>query len=131
MADTVDTRVLANGPRKYVVRFTNASDGTGESAAIKVALSGLTGPSGRPPTAIKLMKAEWNVSGFTAVKAFWDHTTDDEMVIMSGQGQVDYSDAGGLMDPRSAGGTGDVLFTTVGAAATNVYDITMWFVLKD
>jgi hypothetical protein len=33
MGDTVTTRVLFNGEKKYVVQYTNLSDGTGEAAA--------------------------------------------------------------------------------------------------
>lgn len=131
MPDVVDTIVVRNSPRAYTARWTNVSDGTGESAVIKVDISTLIGPlPGVAPTAVKLEEIRWNIQGFNSVRLFWDHTTDDEICVLSGVGYACYSDSGGLMDPRSAGGTGDVLLTTAGAASGNTYDITAVFRLK-
>lgn len=129
MADVVDTIVIRNTPRAYYARFTNVSDGTGESAVIKVDISTLTGPLAVAPTAVSLVEAQWDIQGFTCVKLFWDHTTDDEMKILSGSGYVNYENTP-LMDPRSTGGTGDVLLTTVGGVSGDTYDITLGFRLK-
>lgn len=130
MADTVDTIVVRNSPREYVVRLTNVSDGTGESAVAKVTLSSLTGPGLVAPTAVSLQELTWNIQGFNSVRLFWDHTTDDEMEVLSGVGYKSYRELSGLMDPRSVGGTGNVLLTTAGAASGNTYDITLCFRLK-
>lgn len=126
MADTVDTLVLLSGPNKYVARFTDVSDGTGESAVVKVDISTLRGPNGQVPVAIALLEVLWSIQGFTSVRLFWDHTTDDEIIVLgSGNGYNDFSGVGGLHDPRSAGGTGNVLFTTAGAASGATYSITL------
>jgi hypothetical protein len=132
MADTVDTLVVFSGTRKRVVRFTNISDGTGETNVTKVTLSSLIGPNGKAPTAVKVMEIAWNIQGFTSVRLFWDHTTDDEIAVLGiGSGYVDYSGVGGLMDPKSAGGTGDILLTTANLTSGNTYDITLVLQLKD
>jgi len=128
MADAVDVQVLANTRTKYVVRILSASDGTGESAVIKVDKSTLTGPiTGVEPGRLALERAHGNVQGMQ-VKLLWDHDTDDEMVILDG-GQVDrdYREYGGLVDPASTGGTGDVLLTTTGHTAGDSYDLTLEF----
>lgn len=132
MADVVDTRVLFNGTRKYSARFTNVSDATGESAVVKIDISTLIGPNGvDAPTAVKLTEVEWSIQGFTSVRLLWDHTTDDEIVVLApGNGYASYEGVGGLMDPRSTGGTGDVLLTTAGAISGASYDITVVFELK-
>lgn len=131
MADTVDSKVIFAGTRKRVVKFTNISDGTGESAVVKVDISALTGPDGTPPTAVKVMEILWSIQGFTSVRLHWDHTTDDEIAVLTGTGYMDFTGVGGLMDPRSAGGTGDIVLTTANTTAGNTYDITLVLQLKD
>lgn len=127
MADAVQTNVLANGDKNYVVQFLNTSDGTGESAVVKVDISGLTFADGSIPTSMTLMEIQWNIQGFTAINMLWDATTDDEIVILNGNGYKNFESSGGLKDPRSTGYTGDVLLTTVGAAAAATYDIVAKF----
>jgi hypothetical protein len=41
MADAVTSQTLIDGPTHTVMKFTNISDGTGESAVTKVDVSGL------------------------------------------------------------------------------------------
>ena len=130
MADTVDALVVRNSPREYVVRLTNVSDATGESAVVKIDISTLTGPQRIAPTAVSVQEISWKIQGFTSIRLFWDHTTDDEIAILSGNGYISYRESGGLMDPRTTGGTGDVLLTTAGAASAATYDITIAVRLK-
>lgn len=127
MADTVDTVVIANTTVIHESRITNVSDGTGESAVIKVDKSTLTGPQpGVEPGSLALESIRWSIQGFSSVRLFWDHTTDDEiMVLGSGNGYADFKSSGRLQDPKSAGQTGDVLLTTAGAISGATYDITM------
>ena len=122
MADTVDSLVLVNQPPFYTIRLTNVSDGTGEAAVIKVDKSALTDLAGLEPVALDLIGVEWDVSGM-AVTLLWDHTTDDEMIVLNGQGEWDQVRDGAIRDPRSAGDTGDVLLTTAGATANDAYTI--------
>ena len=134
MADTVDTLNVYRGARKKVYRFTNISDGTGESVVVKIDRSALTGPNGLIPTYIVIEELQWSIQGFASVRLFWDHTTDDEIVILApGNGVATWVAAGGLKPPQapSAAGDGDVLFTTNGAQSGATYEITMVVRLKD
>ena len=132
MADTITTNIVRSGSRTYAVHLQNASDGTGESAVTKVDISGLVGPDGSAPTAITLLEVEYDIQGFSSVQLFWEHTVNDEMVTLGkGQNIKDWNALGGLHDPKSAGSTGDVLLTTVGASATATYDMTLVFKLED
>ena len=131
MADTVDSLVVFAGNRRRVVRLTNVSDGTGESAVTKVDISTLSLKNGVAPTAVAVEGIVYNIQGFSSVRLFWDHTTNDEISVLSGSGVKDYTNVGGLMDPRSAGDTGDILLTTAGGASGSVYDITLFLKLKD
>jgi hypothetical protein len=130
MADAVDSLVVFSGRRRYVARFTNLSDGTGEAAVIKVDKSTLAGPDGTEPSKLVVEKIQYNCDGMS-VRLFWDHTADDEIVTLAGHGCFDWTNVGGLVDPGSAGGAGDIVLTTVGHAANDSYDITLHLRLKD
>jgi hypothetical protein len=133
MADTVDVKAVFSGRRNKVYHLTNISDGTGESDVIKVDISALTAPGSNGPvtaTYSAIDRIEYSVWGFNYVALEWDHTTDDEIAILQGQGVMDWSIAGGNVDPRSAGATGDIVLTTNGGAAGSGYDITIYFRLK-
>jgi len=116
MPNELKTLKVNETPHKSVLVFLNASDGTAESAALKVDISALPGA----PTKVKISKMKWSVSGM-AVKVYFDHTTDDLVAVLSGDGEISQP----IEDPASAGGTGDILFTTVGAVANSSYMIEM------
>jgi len=130
MADAVTTNVVFQGSTRYAARFTNISDGTGETNVIKVDISTLTLPNGQPCTSTAIEEIKWDVQGFEAVKISWDHNTDDTAEVCSGQGTVSYQHLGYLFDPASTGGTGDVLFSTIGPTSGATYDITLVLQLR-
>lgn len=124
MADVVDSVVLESTIQRYIVRLTNVSDATGESAVVKVDKSTLVASNGLEPRDLIIDEIEWAIQGFTSVRLFWDHTTDDEIAVLpTGSGYRQYWSDGGLKDPRSAGGAGDIVLTTAGAASGATYDI--------
>lgn len=132
MADAVDTYTEISGSKRIVLHLLNVSDGTGESAVNKLDISTLTGPDGTAPTSVTLEAVDYDVQGFSSVQLLWDHTTDDAMINLgAGQNVRDFTGIGGRHDPGSAGGTGDVLLTTVGASATATYDIVLVLRLED
>lgn len=103
-ADTVATSTPSvNGPYKFW--FSNSSDATGETAVQKVDISTLSGT----PTKVRITRMKWSVTGMN-VNVLFDHTTDDRVLVLTGNGEMDESD-GPIVDPGSTGGTGDVLFT--------------------
>jgi len=126
LADTVDTLVLRNSDTYYSARFTNYSDaGAGESAVAKIDVSTLTGPDGATTGWVNILEAHWSVKG-GAVKVFFDASTDDEALVLSGDGYLDMTAMGGMKNPKSSGYTGDVLFTTSADwAANSSYNITL------
>lgn len=130
MADTVDTDTLITGGRRHIVHLTNISDGTGESAVVKVDISALS-VFGRTPTYSAVEQIEFSIQGFSSVRLHWDHTTDDLIAVLpSGNGCIQFWETGGKTDPRSTGGTGDVLLTTNGGASGSTYDIKITMRLK-
>lgn len=130
MADTVNTQVVYNGHRRYAVHLTNQSDGTGESGVTKVDISTLTNGDGQTATYTTIDRIVGTTGGFNYVALHWDHTTDDEIAVLSGPFDIDFSVEGGLTDPKSAGGTGDIILTTDGAYDGASYDITIYLRAK-
>jgi len=57
------------------------------------------------------------------VKIAFDHTDDDTILVLDGVGEMDFKRDGGLQDPASSGGTGDIKFTTVNTTANDSYTI--------
>lgn len=145
MADAVTIQTIVDTPEQTVVHLTCISDGTGETAVIKADKSALKFCQGIVTAGVKAPPAEaasfeigavrWAVQGFTSVRILWDHATDDVALVLSGSGYDDFigpgDTRGGTLvgmptDPRSAGGAGDILLTSVGAALNATYDITLW-----
>lgn len=133
MADAVDTEVLFNGTRKYTVRLTNVSDGTGETTVTKVDRSALIGPNGGAPGKLVIEEITWTVQGFEGVALYWNATSDEPIAVLSGSNYVDYRPFGGLVPDTAGTGTdGDIILSTIGTPAANdTYDILLVLRLKD
>lgn len=120
MADAVSTQTIIDGARNTVMKFTNLSDGTGESAVVKVDVSALQGA----PSRVDIQRIHYNVNGMV-VTMLWDATTDVRIMELSGYGCFDLRDFGGLTNNGGAGVTGDILFTTTGATSGDSYSIVL------
>jgi len=128
MADTVTTRTIVNSPKVVVLRLMNTSDGTGETNVTKMNIASFTNAFGKTATYTTIDRIEYSVWGMTSVQLNWDHTVDDRIANLNGNdfGFMDWCKEGGHTDPRSAGGTGNIILSTQGATATGGYDITLW-----
>jgi len=120
MADSVSSQTLVDGSRNVVMKFTNLSDGTGESAVLKVDVSGLNGA----PTAVKVTKVHYNVTGMVAT-LLWDADTDVRMLDLAGDGCFDFTGFGGLINNGGTGVTGDIMLTTTGHTSGDSYSIVL------
>jgi hypothetical protein len=122
MADAVASQTLIDGARNVVMKFTNVSDGTGESAVTKVDVSALQGA----PSAVRIDKIHYATSGM-AVRILWDADTDVDafLVPTDGDGCHDFTRFGGLQNNAGAGKTGDIKFTTIGHTANDMYTIVL------
>lgn len=127
------TRYLVKGSNKIEINVTGAFSVADETDTVVVDISTLVGPKGVAPTAIRIDEITWSMSpGFDYISLEWEHTTDDPVDFFSGQGYINYKDrAGGKNDPRSAGGTGDLILTTVGGAAGDAYSFLISATLKE
>jgi hypothetical protein len=120
MADAVATQILVDGPRNVVMKFTNVSDGTGESAVTKVDVSALQ----NAPIGVVIERIHFTSNGMQ-VNILWDADAD-VLAFSVAQDQtftLDFNPFGGLTNNAGAGVTGDIKFTTVGAASGDSYTI--------
>jgi hypothetical protein len=131
MADTVATRVLAAGPRNGILRLTNICDGSGEVLVPKLILNNMRLDDGVIPTKCALKEIQWSIQGFYCVQLFWDHTTDQVAALLgNGNGYMELGMLGMSPDPGGAGGTGNILLSTVNNTIGATYDITLAVVLS-
>ena len=125
MADAVATQTLFDGSKKVIQKFTNISDGTGESAVKKVDVSALASNSdGTVCTGVVIERIWWQCIGMK-VQILWDATTDILCIELgeNQSGNHDYTTFGGLTNNSGSGKTGDIMFTTVGHTSADTYTI--------
>jgi hypothetical protein len=125
MADAVTSQTLFDGDKHVVMKFTNISDGTGESAVKKVDVSALESDIyGNTCSSVAIEKIWWQCIGMK-VRMFFD-ATSDAFIIELGENQSgyhDYSEFGGISNNAGSGKTGDIDFTTVGHSSADTYTI--------
>jgi hypothetical protein len=128
MADAVTSQTLADGPKTAVMKFTNVSDSTGESAVTKVDVSALSASAdGDTCTGVTIERIWWQCIGMK-VQILWDATSDAFCIELgeNQSGSHDYTVFGGLTNNAGSGKTGDVNFTTVGASANDTYTVILY-----
>jgi hypothetical protein len=125
MADAVTSQTILDGERLFIGKFTNISDSSGETAVVKIDVSALNpSAAGLACNGVKINKV-WAQTYGMGVDILWDASTDliCESIPENQFYLMDYSSFGGLPNNAGTGKTGDVLFSTVGAAAGDRYTI--------
>ena len=126
MADAVATQTIQDDGKTAIFRFTNVSDGTGESAVVKIDVSSLAPDpmTNAACSSVTLQKIYYTTIGM-GVKVFFDADTD----VLAWQLNADWTDTLDFSDftriPNNSGSgkTGDIAFTTVGHSSGDVYNI--------
>lgn len=130
MADVVTSTLLENGPRNFAYRFTNLSDGTGETGVTKIDGSS-AGPLGvtvagqtfYPGAHIKIRSIDYDIKAM-GLRIIWDADVDADALVLSGIDHKDFREFGALQIPSAlANATGKILFTTVGAILNSAYTV--------
>ena len=127
MADAVTSQTIIDGERNCVMKFTNVSDGTGESAVAKVDVSALASNSaGTACSEVRVMRVSHAIVGMS-VQLFLDATSNVLLMELaeSSNGHMDFKDFGGLPNNAGSGKTGDILFTTKGHSSGDTYSIVL------
>ena len=125
MADAVTSQTIVDGERNCVMKFTNVSDGTGESAVAKVDVSALAAnAAGISCSEVRVMRVSHAIVGMS-VQMFLNATSNVLLMELaeSSNGDMDFHDFGGIPNNAGSGKNGDVLFTTVGHTSGDTYSI--------
>mgnify|MGYP003133303437 CR=1 FL=1 len=125
MADAVTSQTIQDGERVAVLKFTNVSDGTGESAVKKVDVSALTTNSaGESCTSVSIARIYWACVGMR-VNIEFDATTNVLAMPLPADSTGDeyYDLFSAIPNNAGSGVTGDIDFTTVGHSSGDAYSI--------
>ena len=129
MADAVTSQTLADGDRIAVMKFTNISDGNGESSVEKVDISALAASNAGLTPALATIEQIWYDVGGMRVALEWNATTNVVAAVVGGSAAA--GNVSGHMDFRSFGGIknnasspdGDLDFTTSGHTNLDHYTV--------
>ena len=125
MADAVTSQTIQDGEKTAVLKFTNVSDGTGESAVKKVDVSALAKNSaGQTCTTVSVARIYWATRGM-GINLEFDASTN---VLLTGlpadsTGDEYYDLFTGIPNNAGSGVTGDIDFTTVAHSSGDTYSI--------
>ena len=125
MADAVTSQTIQDGEKTAILKFTNVSDGTGESAVKKVDVSALTKNSaGQTCTSVAVSRIYWACVGMRVNIEFDDSTNVLVMPLPADSTGDEYYDLfTGIPNNAGSGVTGDIDFTTVGHSSGDAYSI--------
>jgi len=133
MADAVTSQTIEDGGKNLVMKFTNISDGTGESAVAKIDVSALNSePSTGSSCSRVVLQRIWFSNIGMGFKLYWNATTN----VFICQAPKDWTDTWDFTDssitlpgiPNNAGGgvNGDLLLTTNDHTSGDTYSIIVW-----
>jgi hypothetical protein len=127
MADAVTSQTIIDGERNCVMKFTNVSDGTGESAVAKVDVSALAAnAAGVACSEVRVIRVSHAIVGMS-VQLFLNASSNVLLMELaeSSNGHMDFKDFGGLPNNAGSGKNGDILFTTKGHSSGDTYMIAL------
>ena len=132
MADAVTSQTLSDGDRIAVMKFTNLSDGNGESSVKKVDVSALAANSAGATPALATIEQIWYDIGGMRVALEWNATTNVVAAVLGGSaaagnvsGHMDFRSFGGVKNTLASGYDGDIDLTTSGHTNLDHYTIVL------
>jgi len=132
MADAVASQTIQDGERTAVLRFTNISDGSGESAVKKVDVSALTSNSlGQACTEVSIQRIYWATVGMS-VQLDFDASTNVLAIGLPADSTGDeyYDNFTAIPNNSGSGKTGDIDLTTTGHSSGDTYMIILELIKK-
>ena len=127
MADAVTSQTLMDGERVAIMKFTNVSDGTGETNVTKVNVANLAkSGSGKACTGVTVNKIT-SLSHGLEVRMYWDATTPVPFFLstINTNYQNDFSNFGGITNNAGAGKNGNITFSTADSSAGDTYTVVL------
>ena len=132
MADAVTSQTLSDGDRIAVMKFTNISDGTGESSVAKVDVSALAASNAGLTPALATIEQIWYDVGGMRVALEWNATTNVVAAVVGGSaaagnvsGHMDFRSFGGIKNTLASGYNGDIDLTTHGHTNHDHYTVVL------
>lgn len=117
MVDAVTSQVIFDSKTRLIMKFTNISDSAGETAVTKVDASTFSCDE------LYIERVDFMNYGM-GVDILFDATTPVvALTLPDNNMNLDFSRFGGIKNNAGAGKTGDIKFTTVGAALGDRYTI--------
>ena len=129
MADAVTSQTIVDTEKRVVMKFTNLSDGSGESAVKKVDVSALTShPDGTACSNITIDQIWYDIGGMR-LTIYFAASTNVAALVLGGsaaagnvQGHMDFRSFGGIKNNASSP-DGDLDFTTSGHTNLDHYTV--------
>ena len=132
MADAVTSQTLSDGDRIAVMKFTNLSDGNGESSVKKVDVSALAASNAGLTPALVTIEQIWYDIGGMRVSLEWNATSNVVAAVLGGSaaagnvsGHMDFRSFGGIKNTLASGYDGDIDLTTSGHTNLDHYTIVL------
>lgn len=113
MANSNNQQILIDGDRNVVVKCVAILDTANLASTLIVDVSALVPAA----TTVRIDCIHYSITDQLAVQLLWDATADDVGLVLAGRGCIEAKDFGGILNPLSAGTTGDLLLQTTGWAS--------------
>ena len=132
MADAVTSQTIIDTEKRVVMKFTNLSDGNGESAVKKVDVSALTAHiDGTACSQVTIDQVWYDIGGMRVLIDFAASTNVAALVLGGSaaagnvQGHMDFRSFGGIKNNVGSGINGDIDLTTSGHTNLDHYTIVL------
>ena len=132
MADAVTSQTIVDTDKRAIIKLTNLSDGSGESAVAKVDVSALNShPDGTACSRVTIDQIWYDVGGMR-VALEWNASSNVVAIVLGGsaaagnvQGHMDFRSFGGIKNNAGSGINGDIDLTTNGHTNLDHYTIVL------
>ena len=132
MAAAVTSQTIVDTDKRVIVKFTNLSDGSGESSVKKVDVSAFNShPDGSACSRVTIDQIWYDVGGMR-VDLEWAATTNVKAIMLGGSaaagnvgGHLDFRSFGGVKNTEASGADGDIDLTTSGHTNLDHYTIVL------
>ena len=132
MADAVTSQTIVDTDKRAIIKLTNLSDGSGESAVAKVDVSALSShPDGTACSRVTIDQIWYDVGGMRDALE-WNASTNVVCMVLGGSaaagnvhGHMDFRSFGGIKNNAGSGINGDLDLSTSGHTNLDHYTIVL------
>jgi hypothetical protein len=121
-------QILVDGRENTVIKLQGVLD-TADIGSTTVAdpatLSDMGPFAGMKASQLRIKRIQYSIEDSLSVNLFWDATTPLLIEELTGRGQMDFTQFGGLQNNAGAGKNGKITYTTQGWAATAVVSFSL------